>query len=75
MATYGKELLDKISTNKTKGDNDIIKEQTRGSLQGSAIGLFLGLYIGHTRNYNLVMSAAVGALLGGFISKYFITKD
>lgn len=75
MATYGQELLDKINTNKTKSGNDVIKEQTEGTLKGSAIGLFLGLYFAHTRNFSLVIGASVGALIGGFITKQFIKKD
>ena len=75
MATYGQDLLDKINTNKTKSGNEIIKEQTKGTLTGSAIGLFLGLYFAHSRNFSLVIGAGVGALIGGFITKQILKKD
>jgi uncharacterized membrane protein len=75
MATYGKDLLDKISANKGKDSNDIIKEQTKGALRGSAIGLFLGLYFAHTRNFSLVIGGGVGALIGGLITKQLINRD
>jgi uncharacterized membrane protein len=75
MATYGQDLLDKINVNKNKDANDIIKEQTKGTIRGSAIGLFLGLYFAHTRNFSLVIGAGVGALVGGFITKQFLKVD
>jgi len=75
MASYGKDMLDKITSNKNKDGNQLILEQTRGALKGSAIGLFLGLYIAHSRNFNLVVGASVGAILGGLVTKFFISKD
>lgn len=74
MASYGKDMLDKIVSNKNKDGNDIILEQTRGSLKGGAIGLFLGLYIAHSRNFNFVISGAVGAIIGGLVTRAFISK-
>jgi uncharacterized protein YcfJ len=71
---YGKEMLDKLKSNKEKDGNKIILEQTEGTFTGSAIGLFLGMYIGHTRGYSLLISGVVGALIGGFLTKHLI-KD
>lgn len=70
----GKEMLDKLKTNKSKDGNQIILEQTKGTFIGSAIGLGLGLYIGYTRNYSLLFSAFIGATIGGLITKGFINK-
>jgi uncharacterized protein YcfJ len=70
---YGKNLLDKVQSNKDKDGNKLILEQTEGTFTGSAIGLFLGLYIGYSRNYSLLISGVVGALVGGFITKKLIT--
>jgi hypothetical protein len=72
--SYGKELLDKLKSNKSKSNSEIIDEQTRGTYTGSAIGLLVGLYIGYSRNWSLLMSAGVGALVGGLVTKAFIKK-
>jgi hypothetical protein len=72
---YGKDLIDKIQSNKSKDGNELILEQTKGTLKGSAIGLFLGLYIGYSRNYSLLMSAFIGAAIGGIVTRAFISKN
>ena len=69
---YGKEMLDKIKSNKEMDVNKRILEHTEGSLVGAGIGLILGLTIGYSRKYNLVASGLVGVLLGGFISRQLI---
>lgn len=74
MASFGKDMLDKITANKSKDGNDLILEQTKGSLTGAAIGLFLGMYLAHTRNMSLVIGGATGAILGGLITRAFISK-
>lgn len=68
-------MLDKIKSNKNADGNKIILENTKGTLTGSAIGLFVGLYIAHTRNYSFLVSGVVGALVGGAVSKFFINKN
>jgi hypothetical protein len=75
MANYGQDMLDKITSNKSKTPNEIILEQTKGTFKGSAIGLLVGLYIGYSRKYNMVFSGIIGALSGGLVSKFFISKD
>jgi len=69
---YGKEMLDKIKSNKEMDVNKRILEHTEGSLVGAGIGLIVGLSIGYSRKYNLVASGLVGILLGGFISRQLI---
>ena len=71
---YGKEMLDKLVSNKNKDGNKVILEQTKGAYIGSAIGLFLGLYIGYSRKYSLLMSAFVGTIAGGLITRAFLTN-
>lgn len=71
---YGKDMLDKLKSNKNADGNKIILENTKGTLTGSAIGLFMGLYIGYSRSYSLLVSGIVGALVGGAVSKFFINK-
>jgi hypothetical protein len=70
----GKDMLDKLKTNKNKDGNEVLLEQTKGTYIGSAIGLALGLYIGYSRNYSLLFSAFIGATIGGLVTKAFITK-
>lgn len=71
---YGKDMLDKIRSNNPKNSKEMMLEQTKGALTGSAIGLFLGLYIGHSRNYNLIVSGLVGAVVAGLVTKILIEK-
>jgi len=71
---YGKDLLDKLQSNKTKDGDELILEQTRGTFVGAGIGMLVGLYIGYSRNYSLLMSAFIGATLGGFVTRAFIKK-
>lgn len=71
---YGQELLDKISMNKSKSDNERILEQTEGSFVGAAIGALAGLLIGYQRKQNLVVSAFIGGAIGGLVSRALITK-
>lgn len=72
---YGKDMLDKLKSNKNKDGNQILLEQTKGTLTGSAIGLFLGLYLAHSRKSSLLMGAFIGASIGGIITRIFITKN
>lgn len=71
---YGKDMLDKLKSNKEKNGNEVLLEQTKGTYIGSAIGLALGLYIGYSRNYSLLFSAFIGATIGGLVTRGFITK-
>jgi hypothetical protein len=71
---FGKDMLDKLKTNKKKDGNEVILEQTKGTFIGSGIGLALGLYIGYSRNYSLLFSAFIGATIGGLVTRAFIKK-
>jgi outer membrane lipoprotein SlyB len=71
---YGKNMLDKIKSNKNADTNKVILDNTKGTLTGSAIGLFVGLYIGYNRDYSLLVSGVIGALVGGAVSKFLINK-
>jgi hypothetical protein len=72
---YGKDMLDKIKSNKNSDTNKVILDNTKGTLTGSAIGLFVGLYIGYSRNYSLLASGVIGLLVGGAVSKFLIKKN
>lgn len=71
---YGEELLNKLQSNKSKSDVKRIADETEGTLIGSGIGAMVGLFIGYQRKQNLLMSAFIGAALGGITSKIFIRK-
>jgi len=69
---YGQQMLDRLKSNKDTNGNELLLEKTRGTFTGSAIGLFIGLYIGYSRHYNLLMSAFIGAAIGGLVTRSFI---
>lgn len=68
-----KEILDKVKDLKSKSDSMALKK-TKGTVTGAFIGMAGGLLIGFTRNYNLISSAFVGALLGGVVSQLLLPK-
>ncbi|MCE5295097.1 MAG: hypothetical protein LLF94_10870 [Chlamydiales bacterium] len=72
--TNGQQILEKISLNKSKSDNERILESTEGTFVGTAIGGLVGLLIGYQRGYNLVVSAFIGAAIGGLATKAFVKK-
>jgi hypothetical protein len=72
---YGKEMLDKIMSNKEKDGNKVILDKIQGAYTGAGIGLFLGLYFAYTRKYNMLMGGVIGALVGGLITKTLISKN
>jgi drug/metabolite transporter (DMT)-like permease len=49
-------------------------KKTKGTISGAFIGMAGGLLIGFSRNYNLVSSAFIGALLGGVASSLLLPK-
>ena len=71
---YAKNFLDQISEIKSKDSNAIISETTKGTVIGSTIGGGIGLLIGFSKNKNLLLCGFVGAVMGGLISRIFITK-
>jgi hypothetical protein len=68
-----KDILDKIKDLKTTSDSDILK-RSRGTISGAFIGMAGGLLLGLNRNYNLISSALVGALIGGIVSHLILPK-
>ena len=69
-----KEILDRVKDLKSKSDSMALKK-TKGTITGAFIGVAGGLLIGFTRNYNLISSAFVGALLGGVVSHLLLPKN
>jgi len=71
---YAKKFLNNIGEIKNKDTNTIISESTKGVIVGASIGGMVGLLIGFGRKQNLILSAFIGSVIGGSISKIFITK-
>jgi uncharacterized protein YcfJ len=69
---YAKDFLKKTQETKKKDVNTVLTETTKGTMVGAAIGGGVGLMIGFGRDKNLLMSAFIGAVIGGAISKIFI---
>lgn len=69
---YAKRFLKAIGDTKSKDTNTIITETTKGTMVGASIGAGIGLFIGFGRDKNLLMSAFIGAVIGGGISRIFI---
>ena len=68
-----KDILDRVKSLKSKSDSMALKK-TKGTISGAFIGMAGGLLIGFSRNYNLVSSAFIGALLGGVASSLLLPK-
>lgn len=71
---YAKNFLNSIGEAKKKDSNTVIGEATKGTMVGAAIGAGVGLFIGFGRKKNLLLSAFIGAVIGGGISRAFIVK-
>jgi hypothetical protein len=67
------ELLQKAKELKSKSDSMALKK-TKGTITGGFIGMAGGLLIGYSRQYNLVSSAFIGAIIGGIVSQLLLPK-
>jgi hypothetical protein len=69
-----KAILEKLKNTKSTSDNLEMKRK-KGTISGALIGVAGGLLIGYTRNYNLLTSAIVGALVGGVVTTLILPKS
>lgn len=69
-----KEILDKLKNLKSTSTSMDMKRR-KGLINGGLIGMAGGVLIGLTRNYNLVSSAVVGALIGGLVTSVILPKS
>lgn len=69
-----KQILEKLKTIKSSSDTFEMK-RTKGTINGALIGVAGGLLIGYTRNYSLLSSAIVGALVGGILTNLILPKN
>jgi hypothetical protein len=49
-------------------------KKTKGTVTGGFIGMGVGLLYGYTKQYNLVSSAFIGAIIGGVVSQLILPK-
>ena len=70
---YAKDFLNLTET-KNRDPKVILDEATKGTFVGAAIGAGIGLFVGFGRNKSLLMSAFIGSVVGGAISRVFIVK-
>jgi len=73
MAEDAAELMSRVRELKSKSESFSLKK-TKGTVTGAFIGMAGGLLIGYSRQYNLVSSAFVGAILGGMASHLLLPK-
>lgn len=69
-----KEILDKLKNLKSTSTSMEMKRR-KGLINGGLIGMAGGVLVGLTRNYNLVSSAVVGALIGGLVTSLILPKS
>jgi len=69
-----KQILDKLKDLKSTS-NSLEMKRRKGTINGALIGMAGGLLVGLTRNYNLISSAVVGALLGGLVATVILPKN
>lgn len=69
-----RQLIDKLKDLKSKSDSMATKRM-KGTVSGGFIGMGVGLLYGFAKNYNLVSSAFLGAILGGVVSHLILPKN
>lgn len=57
-------ILDKVRSLKT-GSESMSMKKNKGTVTGSLIGMATGMLYGLSKQYNLISSAIVGAVVGG----------
>jgi len=73
---YAKKFLKAVGETKEKSTDTskVLNDSTKGTMIGASVGAMVGLFIGFGRKKNLVMSGFIGAIIGGAVSRAFITK-
>jgi hypothetical protein len=56
-------IMEKVRS--LKSNDSMAMKKNKGTVTGSLIGMATGLLYGLTKNYNLISSAIVGAVVGG----------
>jgi len=69
-----RDLIEKVKELKSKSESMATK-RTKGTISGGFIGMGIGLLYGFAKNYNLVSSAFLGAILGGVVSHLILPKN
>lgn len=66
-------IIDKVRELKSTSETMSMKK-TKGTITGGFIGMAIGMLYGVAKNYNLISSAFVGAIVGGIASHLILPK-
>jgi F0F1-type ATP synthase assembly protein I len=69
-----KDILEKLKNLKSSSNSFEMKRR-KGTISGAMIGVAGGLLIGYYRNYNLISSAIIGALVVGIATNLILPKN
>jgi Na+/glutamate symporter len=75
MAFDAKAVLDDMKSKKASDPDQLAIEKTKGTVTGMLIGAAVATYIGWRKDYSLLVSAFVGAMIGGVVSRVFLNKE
>lgn len=67
------ELLEKLKSIKSDSEG-IASKRRRATAGGAMLGAAGGVLLGISRNYNLLTSAVVGAMVGGMLAHLILPK-
>jgi uncharacterized membrane protein len=67
------DILDKLKNIKSDSES-LSSKRTKATAGGAMLGAAGGVLLGLSRNYNLLTSAVVGAIIGGMISHLILPK-
>lgn len=79
MATSEKtadEIMDDVKKIKGEGslDNQVLLAR-RAVIAGAITGLVFGIYYGSSKGHNPVWTGIAGSIVGGLITRVFVTKE
>lgn len=66
-----KQAMENIKSLKEKS---ILKNKTKATIHGAFVGMVGGAMIGYYKQYNVFLSAMIGAFSGGLISNLLVEK-
>jgi hypothetical protein len=72
--TTGKEILDRVQAIKGGTDKEILKERNRATIAGGITGVLLGIYFGSARGGNVLVTGAIGGVVGALAVRVVMPK-
>lgn len=71
----GKELLDKVYQVKGNPQKNIFEEKNKATIAGGVTGCLLGVYYGFSKKHNLLVTGAIGAIVGAVAVRLLMPKN